>query len=311
MRKTSFKGATLALVAMGALATVAQARPIDEDNFIEGKETILDDKGYLLLTMPTRWAGTLIKEPNEEDIARYQEAYEEAFAEATERYEKDYARYRKRLEKPKTDRPMPKEPVQPVREEFRIVPIEQFMAIDFGPDDVFSKGDGTYTYLEEIEPGMYTWYGPVFLTPGDGYVGQCYCMGTIKFEVRAGEITNLGNSLYAMPKWEEDPTAPPLDIVQPMAISSMTVKLPEQSEAVTYDVAPSLQGQSTSIPEFFAVGKINNFYRKMISRMAPIEGVLAYDRDRVIDVKAELAAKAKAEAEEPAALEPGWITDGA
>ncbi|MEL7318643.1 MAG: hypothetical protein AAFN04_08385 [Pseudomonadota bacterium] len=310
MKTTIFKNAILvlsALATVGASTTTAHARPIDEDDFVAGKETILDDKGYLFLSTPSRWVGTLIKEPNADDVARYKDAYEEAFAEATERYEKDYARYLKRMEKPKTDRPMPKEPVKPERDTFRIIPIEQFMAIRFGPTNVFSKGDGAWSYLEEIDPGMYTWYGPIFVSTAQGPVGLCYCMGTVKFEVRAGEITNLGNSLYALPKWEDDPIAPPLAIGEPMGLGSVTVNLPTESSPVAYDLPASLEGQPSRNPEYFAVGKINNFYGRMVGRMAPIEGVLAYDRDRVIDVKAELAA----EAEEPAELEPGWITDGA
>ncbi len=38
--------------------------------------------------------------------------------------------------------------------------------------------------------------------------------------------------------------------------------------------------------EFSAVGKINNFYGQMVARIAPIDGVIAYDRDRVIDLRA-------------------------
>jgi len=296
--KTTLSKALYAALATALFLAPASARPIDEDDFVEGKETILEDKGYLFISGPSRWAVTLIKEPNEDDVARYKEAYEEAFAEASESYEKKHARWLNRKNNPIEGRPLPDEPVKPERETFRIVQIERFMASQFGPANVFSKGGGSYSYLEELEPGIYTWYGPVFLSPGEGFIGQCYCMGTVKFEVQPGVITNLGNSLYAMPKWEEDTTAPPLDIVYPLGLGSVIVNLPTESAPVNYDLPASLQGQPSRTPELFAVGKINNFYGKMVGRMAPIEGVLSYERDRVIDVNAEaIAALAEAAAE--------------
>lgn len=36
---------------------------------------------------------------------------------------------------------------------------------------------------------------------------------------------------------------------------------------------------------FTASGKFNNIYGVMVSRLPPVPGVLAYDRDRVIDAK--------------------------
>ena len=61
---------------MAALTSIGgvQARAIEEKNVISGKETIAPDKGYIYLVAPGRFAGTLIRQPDAEDIAAYREA---------------------------------------------------------------------------------------------------------------------------------------------------------------------------------------------------------------------------------------------
>ena len=278
------------LAALGlATATGATARPIEEDEIEKGEESIKPDMGYIYLTAPNRFAGSFIRVADEEDIAKYQEARAAAFAAAVEEYEKDYARWQRRMESQTAAENPPEEPVKPTEESFTYAPIEQFFATSFGPTFVYSKDGGTYAYLEELKPGTYIWYGPVFYGVKQGYLGQCYCMGTIKFEVKPGVVTNLGNSLFAMPRWEEDRGAPVPQIKENSGLNGFVVELPQQSGDLVYDLPATLASQPSVIPEFFAVGKINNFYRQMIARIAPIDGVIAYDRDQVIDLKAQSA----------------------
>jgi hypothetical protein len=277
-------GAAAAL-AIGA-ATSAIARPIEPGPLAKGKEKIAPDMGYVYLTAPGRFAGSFIRVADEADIAAYRKARADAFAEQVTRYEKDHARWAKRKAAIRPGDTLPEEPQRPVEETFAFPSIEQFLASSFGPTFAFAKDPGAFAYLEELKPGTYIWYGPVFFGPQQGYLGQCYCMGTIRFDVAPGVITNLGNSLFAMPRWEEDRGAPTPEIKENSGLNGFVVTLPQQSGPLDYALPPMLAGYPSVIPEFAAVGKINNFYGQMIARIAPIDGVIGYDRDRVIDIRA-------------------------
>lgn len=280
--------AAVALLGLGA-ASQAGARAVEESDIEKGKEQIEADQGYIYLTAPNRFAGSFIRIADEEDIAAYQEARAAALARAMEQYEKDHERWQRRMERVRAGEEAPEEPQQPTEDSFGFVSIEQFFANSFGPTYVYSKDGGTYAYLEAVKPGTYIWYGPVFYGAKQGYLGQCYCMGTIKFDVAPGVITNLGNSLFAMPRWEDDKGSPVPQIKENSGLNGFVVELPQESGELDYTLPATLASQTSVVPEFSAVGKINNFYRQMIARIAPIDGVIAYDRDRVIDLRAEAA----------------------
>ncbi len=64
---------------------------------------------------------------------------------------------------------------------------------------------------------------------------------------------------------------------------------------VNYELPSSLQNTPSEIADFRATGKINNFFGLTIDRMPEIDGVLAYSRDRVIDLKAKAKEERQAE----------------
>lgn len=281
-----------------SVSSVAQ-NAIEEKDIKSGKVTIQPDRGYVFLKAPNRFAGTFIRIADKEDIKEYQKAREAILAKAQEDYKKAYKRWEERAEREQASGRRSEEPVKPEEENFQFVFIEKYQTSDFGPSHVYSKGGGEFTYLESLKPGGYIWYGPVFFNRSEQrYTGQCYCMGTIRFEVRPGVITNLGNSLFAMPRWEDDPNAPPLKVRYSDGFNALTIKFPVSSGELDYDLPATLAGFESEIPDFHAVGKINNFFGQMISRVAPIDGVLRYERDKVIDVRAEIAAAQIAAAEE-------------
>jgi hypothetical protein len=274
-----------AALALGA-ATVAAARPIEQAQLEKGKEQIAADTGYIYLTAPGRFAGSFIRVPDAADLEEYRKARAEAFAQSITKYEKDLERWTKRKASLRPGEKLPEQPEKPVEASFAFASVEQFFASSFGPTFVFSKERGSYAYLEALKPGTYIWYGPVFLGQ-QGYLGQCYCMGTVKFAVAPGVITNLGNMLFALPRWEEDRGAPTPQIRENSGLNGFVVDLPQQSGTVDLAMPSALAAYPSVVPEFSAVGKINNFYGQMVARIAPIDGVIAYDRDRVIDLRAQ------------------------
>jgi hypothetical protein len=302
MIRLSTGSGVIAALALG-FATGAAARPIEQAQLEKGKEQIAPDMGYIYLTAPNRFAGSFIRVPDAQDLEEYRKARADAFARLVAEYEKDLERWARRKASLRPGEQPPEEPEKPVEASFAFASVEQFFASSFGPTFVFSKEANAYAYLEALKPGTYIWYGPVFLGK-QGYLGQCYCMGTVKFTVAPGVITNLGNSLFAVPRWEEDRGAPTPEIKENSGLNGFVVDLPQQSGKLALDLPPALAAYPSVVPEFSAVGKINNFYGQMVARIAPIDRVIAYDRDRVIDVRAQEDARAADIIEAEAASAP-------
>lgn len=280
----SIAASALSLTAHGT--TPAYARAIEDKNLVNGKETIDPARGYIYLASAGRYAGTFIRVPDDEDVTTFRADRAEALVKAKERYVKDHAAWKRKVETAaKLGKKVPDEPIEPTEESFSFGAIETITATTFGPQYAFAKGADSYSYLEEVKPGRYIWYGPILFDPSQGHVGLCYCMGSVTFEVRAGEITNLGNYLTSAPKYEDQPTAPLMEIMHSGGLNGFRVKLPERSSAVNYTLPQSLAAHKSSQAVFSASGKMNNFYGVMVGRLPPIDGVLAYDRDTVIDLR--------------------------
>lgn len=272
-------------ILMAAFALPAFASPLDESQVIKGKEKLEPAMGYITLFGTGRQGGTFIRVPDAEDIGAYQTARDEAFAEAIKKHEKQLKRWESdsALARQNKSKP-PEKPVEPDRESFSIGDIERRTAVQFGPDFAYSKANGRFSYAMSVKPGTYIWYGPVIYDPKQGFIGLCYCMGSVKFEVKAGVITNLGNYLFAAPLAEKQKTAPLLDIRHNGGMNGFKVEVPIASSPVSFELPNSLANWPSAKTEFSASGKLNNFYGLMISRLPPVPGILAYERDRIVDL---------------------------
>ena len=278
MIRTLAKHAALATAA--ALLTITPAaaqsvdfKPIEAKNL--GTKTKIDPaKGYILISSPHRLSGTFIKAPDEAEKAEYQ-------AEWDKQFDKAQKKYASRIKQWEIDRKSGikagDKPIEPTRETFTIGEIERKMMVGFGPMYAFEKSpDDAVSYLVEVEPGDYSYYGPVMTMPNGQAFGSCYCMGSVGFAVKAGVITNLGDFLTL--GWADE-----------AAIRQMAAVVPEVKRSpvpAAYPVPAALASQTVERADWRAVGKMNNFYGIAVSRMPPVDGVLAYNRDRVIDLKA-------------------------
>ncbi len=292
-------GAALA-VAAPAIAQKVEYKPIEEKNLQSGKDLIAAEKGYILLTLPNRGNGLFVKSPDADDIEKYTEEWDEKYKKAVKRYESRLARYEKDLKIWESQRrkrsPRPEAPEVVTRETFSIGEIERRMLVSFGPQYVFSKDtddEKSFSYMMQVEPGTYTYYGPIFYMPNSQVLGTCYCMGTVKFEVEAGKVTDLGTFLAQ--EWATD-----VDMSMATVGYEATGREPQPVE---YSNFASLADVDVVEADLRAAGKMNNIFGILIGRHPPVEGLLAYERDRIIDVKAreELAAlEVEAEAKEEA-----------
>ncbi|HZG45159.1 MAG TPA: hypothetical protein VEZ41_02685, partial [Allosphingosinicella sp.] len=122
-------------------------------------------------------------------------------------------------------------------------------------------------------------YGPIFAGNQGVMAGVCYCLGSVRFTAHAGAIVDLGRAVAAEPV-----KAPAEDGSSPLTIAALSYKL----EPVAQDMAvdPRLKGAVIRPAEYRAAGKLPNHFGLPIDRLAPIPGVLGYDRDRILDLTA-------------------------
>ena len=273
-----FAAAAAAAVALSPLAAVAEVehRPIEEKRLVSGKQSLSPDKGYVYLHAPQRLAIILVKEPGEADRAAYEAEWREALAEAKRRYPRKLEGWQRDVTWARDHNMTPPDrPVEPTEQNFAIEPLERRMLISLGPQFIYARQDEEFGYLHELEPGTYRYYGPVAAVQNGSYAGTCYCMGSVRFEVQPGKIANLGDFLtlgWATPEQGR--------------LSALEWNRETPAQETDYALPARLAAFPNAVAEWRAAGKIDNFYGVMVGRMPPVPGILAYQRDRVIDLTA-------------------------
>ena len=268
---------------------MAEHKAIELKNIVSGKARIDPAKAYIFVKSPQNRAnGVFLKTPSAAEIANYEAKWREELEEAKREYPKKLERYN--IER-KSGRTPKNKPVEPTEENFGIATIDARMIVSFGPQFVFDKTEGadkSFTYLIEVEPGEYTYFGPILYLPGTQTLGQCFCMGSVKFEAKAGQITSLGDFLS-------------LGWADRKALEQSTYErelLPDRPAKPTdWSTPESLAPYTVVKAELHASGKRNNFLSALVGRIPPVPGVLAYDRDVPIDLIGLAEAKASADAE--------------
>ena len=284
-------GLRTALTAAAAailMPSVASAKSVGEKDVVSGKTRLDPSMGYVLISGEARQFGTFIRMPDEETRRLHEADRLKAFAKAQKKYPGQLANWQAQVETARQTHVAPTErPEEPMLATFTIDPIELRDVESFGPMFVYSKG-ATVTYLNTVKPGTWIWYGPVMLVPNGASVGMCHCMGTVRFEVKPGMITDLGSSLADLPRWQDDK-----DVARLLIDQENAKRVAEGKEAlktlasgnVQYGAPASLAGWPVVRAELHASPKMNNYYGLTISRVAPIPGVLAYRRDVVVDAR--------------------------
>jgi hypothetical protein len=150
----------------------------------------------------------------------------------------------------------------------------------------YAEDGETAIYLLRVRPGSYLVAGPAGIRGGVPI--HCLCMGSVKFEAKAGEITDLGYLLTA--RIDRPTTIPELQPLVGRAKQRTHFVFQFASGVRPYregmPVPDAVKGKPHVAADYRAVGKLPNLFGLQVSRLAPLPGVLAYDEDRVIDVKA-------------------------
>lgn len=256
---------------------------------VKDKPTIALDssKGYILLRSDAAVPLYLMRVPSAEDQRIYDGLRAEGLAEAREDYAKDLKKYEreaasweKASQQQRAAMRRPVKPVEPTDSNFEFTPFGLMAAVGIGPLNRFAKAKGASTYLQEITPGEYRIYGPFVPLAGGGSMGMCYCMGSVKFEVRAGEVTDMG---VIMAGQAEIPRAPKGDSSMPIFVDIPNYLGPAPAGM---QLDPRLASATVRRAQYKPVGKLPNYFGVTLGRIPEMPGVFRYERDRMVDLTA-------------------------
>ena len=223
-------------------------------------------------------AVVFLRTVTEAQRAEYLKKREAALAAAHEKYLKKLTSWEESMRQGGVGAAGPK-PVEPTEQSFAFPAAELDNLFYADPGRVFLNEKPHYAYLLRVEPGEYTFYGPInqFAQPMMD-TSLCMCMGSVRFTAEAGKIVDLGEiGTESTPAaetlsdktalqfhWRIDPT---------LALSRLPDRLPK---------IPVMKA------DFRAADKIPNYLGIRIDRLVAMPGVLAYQRDRVIDLRGDV-----------------------
>lgn len=282
------------LIAVAALSLAAPALAKDKDPVFVISNVIKDKPGpvaiapqmaYVMMRSDAAMPLYIMKVPSAEDQVAYDKMRADALVKAHGKYVKKLKEYDAAV-KTNADLPkgapraaLPDKPVEPTEANFEFTPFPLLAGVSIGPLNRFAKGGAAdlSTYLQELTPGEYRIYGPISVMPGAGAMGSCFCMGSVSFTAKAGEVTDIGvvdvNYTEPVKRPEGDSSAPVVRNGQFLVATRM---------GATID--PRLAGATVVPAKFKPVGKLPNYFGMTIARMPAMPGVMRYDRDRVVDL---------------------------
>ncbi len=271
-----------ALVLYPLAAHAADDKEKWETKAVADKPQIVLDpaKAYVVVQADYQLSPLLMRRPSADEAAKHAAKRAEELAKEHDKWAKKHASWEKEmatLAKAPPSITRPKEPQEPTEDNFSWPRYEQVHTVGIGPQNRFAKGDGgSSTYLQEVEPGEYLYYGNVVMgLPG----GICACLGTVAFKAEAGKVTSLGK--LRLP-WIDSLRGPKEQRIK------TTLDLPEGVTALAFAPAPfsdpRVPAAMVVAAGFTPVDRLPNWFGLEIDRVMPIEGVMRYERDKVIDL---------------------------
>jgi hypothetical protein len=276
---------SLAAATLAAVPTFAKEKPpvfVEAKVVKDAKVVKLDPaKAYVYIRTPNAMPLHFTKIPSAEDQIAYDKLKAAAFAEAREDYAKALKRYERDLETATKTKGMkkPTKPVEPTESNFQFQQFGQLANFTVGAFNRFHNKDGS-VYLHEVTPGTYRIFGQVDPLLG---MGVCYCMGSVTFNAEAGKIVDLGSISFDSDHYKR---AEKGDSSSPIVAAYAFTLLPATTET---SIDPRVASFPRMIADFRAAGKAANYMGIAVSRIPAIPGVIAYERDWIVDLKASAA----------------------
>ena len=133
--------------------------------------------------------------------------------------------------------------------------------------------------MVEVPVGTYVLYG---VSVGSRGLASCNCLGTVQFDAAPGVVTHMGG-LFA-DKVHKESDVPHLEdnLGEKMSQYSFTLGQALVPATEQTSVGPSLAALPRVLADYRAVGMFREPGAASINRLAPIPGILEYDRGRVI-----------------------------
>ncbi|MCW3848448.1 hypothetical protein OF829_14500 [Sphingomonas sp. LB-2] len=275
------KRLSLAIAAMAALLVPAAASAQVIRQFTRKDLTIQVDPAlsYIFYRTQAQAPMIFIREPDAADRADWRKARDAALEKARRKYRNELHTYESAMwtwnRTPSSARAGLVKPVAPVEptEENVVSPTMEMITMTEGRiSPAFFKAKPVFGFLIAVKPGTYSIYGSVLMT-GNGFGGICLCMGTVKFDAKPGEIVDLG--IFAT---HGVAVGGPFPRMEPYGH-------PLPTELRPFDGPPPapLQGLPVHPAVLRAAGKFPNYFGVTIDRIHPMQGVLSYRRDTIID----------------------------
>lgn len=283
-------------LALGMMPVAAQADPAGEIIELDPKAplTIAPDKAYFLIRLDrpkgaAKIEPILLRVPREQELKDYYAARAAAFAKA----EPDLRKARAELlakkaaaeAKGKTyNEPIPPEPTEA---NYNFVWDARANVDNVEFNKPYMVAGTQSVILAEAPPGSYVLYGGSLGGIFRAGLHVCFCLGTVGFEAKAGEVTDLGTFLGDAAKFPSSiPELAPETGFGPSSDSLFSLLAGTVRPVRSGDpVPPQLAGSKVVAADYRAVGRYFHPGALGLNRLVPVPGVLAYDREKVIDVK--------------------------
>jgi hypothetical protein len=274
------------MIAAALLAAALAAAPAAARDQVNDSEPVViqPDRAYIFFRATRRFPLRFLRAVTDRQLAAHQAEREAAFARARRRYERQLANWQRDHDRCGARNAycraaLGERPAEVTRENFPFAApeLDNFVTVTRGP--AFTRAPGAHNYLIAVEPGSYTLYGQITDNPQNGPVGVCLCMGSVSFAARAGEIVDIGEIRY--------PALAAAESRNGTAASQGRIAAIELAAPTAEMTLPArLSGHPLVRAELHGAGKMPNYFGVQIDRLPAIDGVLAYQRDRVIDVAA-------------------------
>lgn len=246
--------------------------------------TINPQQAYIFFRAGEKVELAFLRRVTPEQIVGWRGRRAEALRRAVERYTREQREY-DQAARACEGRPQPcltvRRPAPVTDEGFYFPPPEtaNFLVVSKGPQFTQAEGGG-YTYLIEVPPGGYTLYGS-FTSGSYGLTGFCLCMGSLRFEARAGQIADLGEIRYAADEARQVQHVPTVGRVRSLEILPYAPAMTRPAQLANLPIVPA---------DLHAADKMPNYLGIFIDRHPAVPGLLRYERDRVIDDRTGQAA---------------------
>lgn len=227
---------------------------------------------------------TLISIATREEQEAYRQHRATALAEAKRQYPTALAAWNARAAAVKPGgRPPADKPVEPTEDNFSFPLPVTVVQIGLG-NHFFARNSERTVYLASLPPGDYyvadVPYGMFYNVPE-----TCLCLGTVRFHVAAGQITNMGlivsNYYELLMRARANGTPKPRTHFDfPEGMTSMSIEPAKAS-----DPADPRLGAFPVVPAAYRpFGKFPNTSHYFVDRLTAMPGVFRYERDRMIDL---------------------------